>query len=532
MSIFLGAYLRGESREQVERIAAALPEGALAAPEHAPHVTFAYVGDEVATQDAMRTALVAGVAEMAAWRAGLIVTVTGWARFLATDEGMDALVLLVDNWRLPFYFLDANRAVEWTRQTTPNHGFIPHVTLGYLPSSAPTPEIAFAPFELTLDALTLSLDGEEIELPLMEAVKAAGGGGLTVTKDAAGTLWWVGLSSSDLEDRDGEIVTKAALEAAVARGDEGAGFGALNWWHEETLEIGTIEWSAVVGGHLMQAGRFSDPAVGKAMLAAADDLAFSIEFVHPAGERDAEGCYHDITLTGCALLPRGKESNRFTALRGNKEARMGVIEQKLRQLAELTGDEGMVAGVLDSAIAKRREALAAGVRRKEAGDGATGENPQSEGDGETPAPADNAPDGAIIGTEGAEGAAKPPAPTAERITALFATPQAREAMAAAAGEAVATQATKEQALRTELTAALTTIKEQGDALAALTEQVATLTGEMPRGQRKAMGWFQASEADETVVAKGASAKADDEGDEGLFAFADGLLGLSGDGPPA
>ena len=540
MSIFLGANLSGESRAAVEAVAAGLPEGALERPEYPPHVTFAYADVEIA-QGATRTALLASVAQMAAWRAGLIVTVTGWARFLATDEGMDALVLLVDNWRLPYYFLDATRAIEGAHGTIPNHGFIPHVTLGYLPSVEPTPEIVFEPFEVTLDALTLTIDGESVELPLMEAVKAAGGGGTVgVTKAANGDVWWMGLSSSCFEDRDREIVAKAALEAAVQKGDAGAGYGALNWWHEEALPIGTIEWSAVVGDHLMQAGRFHDPAVGEAMLKAADDLAFSIEFTHPVGARDADGTYHDITLTGCALLPRGKESNRYTALSGRKETRMGAIEQKLRQLAELTGDEAAVVGVLDGAIAKRREALADGARRKEAGggDGATVENPQSEGEGgDAPAPADNAPDEQIIGTEGS--AAAKPGP--EAITALFATEQAREAMDAAVTKALAgiaeRAATKEAALSAALDEAQTALKAlgvtqetQGAEVKALAAKIAELTGEQPRGAAKALAWFQASTAEETVVAK-AAAGGEGEG-EHLFSFASDLLGLNEGGPPA
>jgi 2'-5' RNA ligase len=353
------------ARETIVQLQTALPAGTDLVPAEELHLTLCYLG-EAADLAGVKTWLLAELAGSVRWRSGIVGTLAGYARF-TSEDGRDALVLLVDSPWLPSLYQDVQQAAGESGAYPPmKHGFIPHITLGYLPSGAETPQLAVPLEEIPFEKLALAWGDEITRMPLYPAIKAASEG-LTVFKDAKGQWRWVGITSSSYEDRDAEIVTLKALEADVARADADGDYGPLNWWHIQGLNIGDCDFNMTLGRFLVESGTFHSEAVGKAVAAQATDLGFSIEFLHPPGQPDAGGAFNSIRRIGRALLPRGKASNRFTSvLVARKEENMTGLAEKLTELINLTGSKETVEGLLDTALEREKTAQAAGVAHKEA----------------------------------------------------------------------------------------------------------------------------------------------------------------------
>ena len=138
---------------------------------------------------------------------------------------------------------------------------------------------------------------------------------LKVIKDARGNYRWVAHSSTAYRDRDGEIVSIKALTDDCAIADSSGQYGPLRWWHTPGLDLGDCDFNAMLGRVLFETGTFRSPSIAQKVAAAADELEISIGFLHLPTEPTPDGVFHHIRRFERSLVPRGKASNRFTALR-------------------------------------------------------------------------------------------------------------------------------------------------------------------------------------------------------------------------
>lgn len=223
---------------------------------------------------------------------------------------------------------------------------------------------------LSEDALTTTTATKALRR--QDVQRAASGyrqavGRLAVFKDAAGADRWAAISSTAYRDRDGEIVSTAALEGAVALADAtGQSRGPLRFWHVPGLDIGDCDFQAVAadGRVLIESGTFRRPAFAQAVKAVAGDYQMSIGFTHPTADPDPAGVFHTIQIFERSLVPAGRASNPFTRIT-TKERTMNIAPEKLTALKALLGDEGaaqLLAGVQQT----DKAAQAAGVAFKSA----------------------------------------------------------------------------------------------------------------------------------------------------------------------
>jgi hypothetical protein len=178
-----------------------------------------------------------------------------------------------------------------------------------------------------------------------KAHKAAptAGGNAVVFKDSNGNYRWLAISSSAYEDRDGEIVSKAALTADTIRADETGEYGPLLWWHVPNAELGTCDFNAIDGRYLIESGTFHDPVAGQRLAEKAGEIGVSIGFEHLVWEPDRDGVYSWIRRVERSLLPKHKASNRFTSLTVKETKMTEEQELHLRHLLgeDATGQEAL-----------------------------------------------------------------------------------------------------------------------------------------------------------------------------------------------
>lgn len=206
---------------------------------------------------------------------------------------------------------------------------------------------------------------------------------LAVFKQDDGEYLWVNTSSNAYEDREGEIVSQAALEADAARMDATKEYGPLRWWHVGEIEYGKpLDWQTSFAGRgldigdcifvathgrmMIEGGTFRTKEIAMAVAKAAPMLRVSRGFTHPMDEPKG-GVYHNIRGIERSLLPAGREANSLTALavtRGNQN--MATLKEKWGEFVGLFGgDESKAKEFAGQVATKDFAADAAGVAFKE-----------------------------------------------------------------------------------------------------------------------------------------------------------------------
>lgn len=197
-----------------------------------------------------------------------------------------------------------------------------------------------------------------------------------IYKEASGRYRWITISTNSYQDRDGEILSQASLEADIARSDEARQYGPLRWWHMgnpdvETKEagagvdIGSCDFRAIHGRMLIESGTFANETIAAALKERAADLSVSVGFFHPFTEPDQNGVYHNVQIFERSLLPRGKESNQLTALTVKGELNnMPTLKEKWDEFVSLVGEEAAQSAVT-TADQTDKEAQAKGLKFKE-----------------------------------------------------------------------------------------------------------------------------------------------------------------------
>lgn len=163
--------------------------------------------------------------------------------------------------------------------------------------------------------------------------------GFSVFKTTDGNYRWVAISSNGYEDRDGQCVSTKALEEDCALADQLASkigwmaYGPLTFWHMEepvfvrkgdfnsvvagpsSWAIGKTDFNMVHDGMLVESGTFFDDSIAEPIAAKAKMLRLSIAFAVPPNSPDEDGVFHKIRRYARTLVPLGHAvpSNRFTS---------------------------------------------------------------------------------------------------------------------------------------------------------------------------------------------------------------------------
>jgi HK97 family phage prohead protease len=139
------------------------------------HVTLVYLSPEAASLDSHKSALIRFISDTACYTAPIEGAVNGFGRFAAAEgEDASALYASVDCPALPAF-----RQRLWDAacmagcSPVAEHGFVPHITLAYLPTSDATPSLDLPNIPLRFDRFALVWGGETITFPFSEDMSMA-----------------------------------------------------------------------------------------------------------------------------------------------------------------------------------------------------------------------------------------------------------------------------------------------------------------------------------------------------------------------
>jgi hypothetical protein len=142
---------------------------------------------------------------------------------------------------------------------------------------------------------------------------------LMVYKAADGITRWLSRASTAFEDKDGEIVSKAALKGAAERIMNSSipitDQRKFRWWHvgtkanEEAIDFGDCDLAFVCGNTLFAGGYFHNPAYA-ALIKADDEI--SIGFL-PL-DNNSDKTYDSIDIIEVSVCPHGTARNLFTGV--------------------------------------------------------------------------------------------------------------------------------------------------------------------------------------------------------------------------
>jgi hypothetical protein len=216
---------------------------------------------------------------------------------------------------------------------------------------------------------------EKMELPAEKS--------FVVFKDHAGQPRWIARTTTAYRDRDGEIISEAALDADSQRMMATKQFGPLRYWHigqpdpasldapwGPGLDIGDCDYSVVIGRTRIESGTFRSAHIAEKMARAADRHEMSPGFLYTPEQPDQDGVFSAIRTFERSPVPRryARASNLFTGF-AVKEHTMELAEMERRfkamyQELGLTPEQGMELG--QQLIATEKDASAQQIAFKEA----------------------------------------------------------------------------------------------------------------------------------------------------------------------
>jgi 2'-5' RNA ligase len=164
--------------EMIAGLQSGLPRGTEHVPAEELHVTLLYLGDSSEIERLKRQVYV-GALNSLEWQNDIPAKLTGLARFNGSEEGRNPLVLLVDSPMLPSFRQRLfSHLTERGIPDNQRHGFIPHITLGYIPIDAKTPQLEVPQEQIVFDSFAVAWGDETLIVPLSgdAAYKAEGKG--------------------------------------------------------------------------------------------------------------------------------------------------------------------------------------------------------------------------------------------------------------------------------------------------------------------------------------------------------------------
>jgi len=144
----------------------ALPGGE---PVSELHLTLAYLGDMEDVEE-KRERLKQFIAEFSATHYLQPARIGGIGRFnRINSDGNQAIYATVDSPNLPNFRQDLVSGAEWAADAEParDYGFVPHVTLAYIPADAPMPIQNIDPLEFQFKRLSLTIGPERFDYDLV-----------------------------------------------------------------------------------------------------------------------------------------------------------------------------------------------------------------------------------------------------------------------------------------------------------------------------------------------------------------------------
>lgn len=205
-------------------------------------------------------------------------------------------------------------------------------------------------------------------------------GGFTV-KEVRGVYYWTGHPSTNARDRDGEIVSAKALRADVDDASPRHDPAPLRYGHLGVRIGGEPDWRGVVKGVLVEAGKFDDTPLAKAVaryiMAHPDGFdgsgwGMSIGF---RGVPDAEGVFHEVRIHERSVLPLSRAANPYTSFAAGGTTMRDLDKAALSELNKiLDGGDDDAVQALKAQIAAWEQAKAldeSDVQRKDAAPDAT-----------------------------------------------------------------------------------------------------------------------------------------------------------------
>jgi len=169
-------------------------------------------------------------------------------------------------------------------------------------------------------------------------------------KQTDGRYRWVSISSTGFLDRDGEIVSSKALQAAA---EETGDLGPLRFWHVPNLDFGVCDFRVADGVVLIESGLWhSDDVATKVREYTAKHpgkFKVSIGFTYKDEDvhKDVEvkgvkvkRVWEHIRILERSIVPTEWSSNPFTSIDTQGEVSMDANKEKL--LREVVGDDELV----------------------------------------------------------------------------------------------------------------------------------------------------------------------------------------------
>lgn len=177
-----------------------------------------------------------------------------------------------------------------------------------------------------------------------------------IIKATPGGPWrWITISSNSYQDYTGEIISQEALIRAQQLQETSGQYGPLLWWHDESLVLGTCDFSMMEGRFLIESGTFIDEVIPALLAPLWWSLGVSIGFLHPENEPVLDGgipVYYNIQIVERSLCPLEVAANPFTRVGIGKENTMA--DERKEALVKLLGPE-KVGEILSSAQQLQQE---------------------------------------------------------------------------------------------------------------------------------------------------------------------------------
>lgn len=190
-----------------------------------------------------------------------------------------------------------------------------------------------------------------------------------VFKDSDNNIWWIGITSTAYQDRDGEIVSRQALNDDVQKRGFVADHGVLRWGHIGKpnvsemeagvgLDIGDCKFAMVSGKCLIEAGTFRNQAQAKIIAEHANEFEMSIGFWY-ADDEKKDGVYKGIYRFERSLIHKnfGRASNLFTNFATFQEVKkvMDIKKATLDFLGLFSGNQEAAKAALEQAQTAAKE---------------------------------------------------------------------------------------------------------------------------------------------------------------------------------
>lgn len=252
-----------------------LPQGTDIVPTDQHHVTLAFLGkvdDLKAPQDVVASVL----RDFAAKSQSITGSLNGLGRFANITDGKQAVYANFDSAALAeFRATLLERLAEVGVEQKSEHGFTPHVTLAYVPAGADIDSVPKPQTKITFPRLSLAWGGDvehfelggsveksfEAALTLLKGfypeADPAKPGALSVFKDD-GCWRWASITSATVWDKQNELVTRKAMDYALAYAHLTGQKGPLRHEHIPGLDCGECDWQMRKGGFLFESGFFYD----------------------------------------------------------------------------------------------------------------------------------------------------------------------------------------------------------------------------------------------------------------------------------